>query len=61
MPFGPTAVFIVVVVYWAVVLMFAALLAPRVFVKQSLTGENIAIGLLACLLIALCTWLILTL
>ncbi|KKM24446.1 hypothetical protein LCGC14_1605020 [marine sediment metagenome] len=59
--FGSTAVFIVVVVYWAVVLMFAGLLAPRVFVKLPLTGENIAIGLLSCLLIALCTWMILVL
>ena len=57
--FGPTAVFIVVVVYWAVVLMFAALLAPKVFVKLPLTLENVEIGLLACLLIALCTWMIL--
>ncbi len=57
--FGPTAVFIVVVVFGGVGLMFAALLAPKVFAKQPLTSENIAIGLLSCLLIALCTWMIL--
>ena len=54
-------VFIVVAVFGSVVLMFAALLAPRVFCKQALTFENVELGLLACLLTTFCTWLILTL
>lgn len=58
--FGGTMVFIVVAVYSAVILMFAALLMPKVFCKQPLTPENIVIGLFACLLITLCTWMILT-
>ena len=53
-------VFIVVAVFGSVGLMFAALLAPSFFAKQELTPTNVALGFLACLLITLCTWLILT-
>jgi len=57
--FGPIMVFIVVAVYLAVVGMFAAFLMPKLFVKLPLTIENVELGLLACLLITLCIWLIL--
>lgn len=58
--FGGVAVFIVVAVYSAVVVMFAALLMPWAFCKQPLTPDNVVIGLLACLLVSLCLWMILT-
>ncbi len=58
--FGGIMVFIVVIVYSSVVALFAALLMPRAFGRQPVTKENVVIGLLACVLIVLCVWVILT-